>query len=72
MEEDLLEKTLRLAGESCEPASKICSAAGVTTRWYYMLLAGEIIDPGVRRVQRLHDHLAATALSKKRNDQEAA
>lgn len=57
MNESLLQKTLSLAKETKEPVKKICDAAGVTPRWYYMLLDGDIKDPSVNRIQRLHDYL---------------
>lgn len=59
MNETLLEKTLSLARSADEPVTKICREAGITTRWYYLLLDGDIRDPGVRRIQRLHDYLAS-------------
>jgi hypothetical protein len=57
----LLEKTLELARSSKVPVTQTCRAAKLTTRWYYKLLSGEIPDPGVRRIQRLHDYLALRA-----------
>lgn len=54
---NLLEETLRLAREAKLPVPEICRAAGVKQRWYYRLLNGDFEDPGVRRIQRLHDAL---------------
>lgn len=56
---DLLTTTLDLARKADKPVGEICRAANVTPRWYHMLLAGQIRDPSVRRIQRLHDFLAA-------------
>lgn len=58
MANHLLDDTLALARATTIPVSRICRDTGLGTRWYHMLLAGEIRDPGVRRVQRLHDYLA--------------
>lgn len=59
MNTNLLDTTLELARASNLPVTRICKATGVTPRWYYMFVRGEIKDPSVRRVQRLHDYLRA-------------
>jgi len=59
MNTNLLDTTLELARTTRLPATRICDAIGVTTRWYSKLLTGEIKDPSVRRIQRLHDYLRA-------------
>lgn len=58
---DLLAETLRLAKETELSVEEICRAARVGRRWYYRLLAGDFDDPGVRRVQRVHNALADKA-----------
>jgi hypothetical protein len=67
MKMNLLDQTLELAGATDIPVTMICRAIGVTTRWYYKLLSGEIKDPSVRKVQKLHDYLVDRLL-----DDEAA
>lgn len=39
------------------PITVICRAIKVTPRWYQKMVVGEIKDPSVRRIQRLHDFL---------------
>lgn len=56
---DLHEDTLRLMSEAELPVTQICKDCDLTTRWYYLLKAGEIKNPGYQRLQRLHDYLAA-------------
>lgn len=58
MSKNLLDETLHLARKTQIPATRICAAIGVTTRWFSKLLNGDIQDPSVRRIQRLHDYLA--------------
>ena len=52
-----LDQTLELARRSRRPVTEICRDAGLQPRWYYLLLSGEIKDPGVHKVQSLHDAL---------------
>lgn len=59
MNTNLLDTTLELAKASDLPVPRICEATGVSLRWYYKLLSGELKDPSVRRIQRLHDYLRA-------------
>lgn len=56
---DLLKTTLELAKEKAGDVNvkRMCDAVGVSTRWFNKLMAGQIHDPSVRRVQRLHDYL---------------
>lgn len=53
----LLEQTLALARSTKCARSDICAAVGVTTRWYQKVLSGEIPEPSVVKIQRLHDYL---------------
>jgi len=55
----LFEQTLGLMEQSTIPIASLCRELKVTERWYYKLLAGDIKDPSVNRIQRLHDYLAA-------------
>lgn len=61
MNTNLLDTTLELARTTPLSVTSICRETGVKPRWYYMLLNGDIKDPSVRRVQRLHDYLRANA-----------
>jgi len=61
MQKSLLDKTLELARASDGSIRQICRDIRVSTEWYHKLMAGKIHDPGVRRVQRLHDYLASRA-----------
>ena len=52
----LLEETLSLMAENRRPVAEVCADAGVSVRWWYELREGKK-DPGIRKVQRLHDVL---------------
>lgn len=54
---NLLDTTLDLVRDTPVPVGQVCKEIGVTPRWLQKLLAGEIKDPSVRRIQRLHDYL---------------
>ena len=54
---DLLASTLRLLEHRTETFPQIARASGVGYEWLKKFSAGGIPDPGVRRVQRLHDYL---------------
>jgi hypothetical protein len=58
MEKTFLEKTLRMVSSSDIPVAKMCAEVGVSVRWYYKLTSGNIKDPSVNKIQRLHDYLA--------------
>ena len=66
----LLDETLELARGTHLPVTQICRGADVTTRWFYMFVAGELKDPSVRRVQRLHDYLRRPAVTPPSNTPE--
>lgn len=57
MDMTLLDRTVDMAGKYGGSVTALAKSAGVTPRWIYMLLNGEIKDPGVNRIQRLHDAL---------------
>ncbi|MEW8139402.1 MAG: hypothetical protein AB2761_20250 [Candidatus Thiodiazotropha endolucinida] len=57
----LLEQTMALVDRSDLPVTKICDDLGFSKRWFYKLRAGGIDDPGVKRIQRLHDYLVEKA-----------
>lgn len=54
---DLLKDTIRLVQESGRPAAEICRAAGVTPRWWHMVVKGDIADPSVVKIQRIYNYL---------------
>ncbi|MCU7917093.1 MAG: hypothetical protein KZQ95_01890 [Candidatus Thiodiazotropha sp. (ex Epidulcina cf. delphinae)] len=56
-EKSFLDQTKQLLMETDVPIKKICKDAGLSTRWYYRFISGDIKDPGVQRIQRLHDYL---------------
>ena len=58
---DLLTRTKQLAESVDFDRTAVCAELGVTTRWLQMVISGEIADPGVSKVERLHDLLKRTA-----------
>lgn len=38
---------------------EMCDGAKVSTRWWYLMMTGEMKDPSVHKVQALHDWLKA-------------
>lgn len=58
---DLLQETKALARRTEIPVTAICREIGVSTRWYYKFLDGQIKDPSIRRVQRLNKALKDAA-----------
>lgn len=54
----LYARTMRLIEQTKFNEREMCAALGVTTRWLGYLKAGEIKDPGVHKVQAVHDYLA--------------
>lgn len=65
MNADLYSKTIRLLKMSSISFSEISKGAGVGQRWLFDLANGRFKDPGVRKIQRLHDYLS------KRNEKAA-
>ena len=59
MTESLLERTIRLTKESGIPLVQICRDTGLGRRWMHKLLAGQLTDPGVNKIERLHNYLTA-------------
>lgn len=58
MKTTLLSQTFRLMERTRIPVVTICRDLDLTPRWYYKLKSGELKEPGVNRIQRLHDYLA--------------
>jgi hypothetical protein len=57
MSSDLLSKTLQALSDRKGQWPAICRATGLDYDWLTKLAQGRITDPGVRKIQRLHDHL---------------
>jgi transcriptional regulator with XRE-family HTH domain len=49
-------------GRSVLTAQEIATGAGVSRKWVEKLAQGAVTDPGVTRVQKLHDFLAGRLL----------
>lgn len=58
---DLYTNTLNLARELRLSPSIVSREAKVGLRWYHKFLNEDWKDPGVKRVQRLHDYLQGKA-----------
>lgn len=56
---DLYKKTISMLSETKEPLSKVASGSRVGYRWICRLIAGDFSDPGVNKIQRIHDYLSA-------------
>ena len=54
---NLLNAALKLARETDLAKTRICRATGLKRSWYNRFISGEIDDPGVKKVQRVHDYL---------------
>ena len=61
MTSKLLEETLTLAKAPNRPIKAICDEAGLSTRWFYKLVNGDIPDPGINRIERLREALLRKA-----------
>lgn len=57
--EKLYEKTLVLVRATDITVARLIADTGLGERWMYKLIAGQFSDPGVKKIQRLHDYLAA-------------
>lgn len=55
---NLLERTKALARTRDYDRATVCAELGVTTRWLHRLLAGHYQDPGVNKIERLHEMLS--------------
>lgn len=57
MKTTLLEQTLDLIHNSGESLPAIARATGVNQRWLRRLVAGDYAEPGVNKIERIHDYL---------------
>lgn len=55
---DLLKNTMDLLAAASEPRRVIASKSGVGYEWLAKLAQGRIPDPGITRIQKLHDYLS--------------
>jgi len=58
MKKTLLQKTQALIASTSVPAVEICRTVGVSTRWFSRFKRGDFHDPGVRKIQAIHDFLS--------------
>jgi hypothetical protein len=61
MDIKLYEPTLALMRSTDVPVNVICRDLGLSKRWWSNVMAGNIKDPGVRRMERLYAYLARSA-----------
>ena len=54
---NLYKTTLQLIRDSGMPLSRIAREADVGHRWLVDVMNGRFSDPGVNKIQRLHDYL---------------
>lgn len=57
MESRLLTATLMLLADTKIPVEKIAADVGVSRRWLYELRRGDMKDPGVNKIEAVHDYL---------------
>ena len=56
---DLFETTKQLLAEASEPRHLISKHSGVGYEWLAKFAQGRMKDPGVHKVQKLHDYLSS-------------
>ena len=57
MKKTLLQKTLDLVRETDVNIAQMCRELGISKRWYFRFRDGDYSDPGVNRIEALHDYL---------------
>lgn len=57
MNKDLFETTMQQIKESGLSAAQIAREANVGKRWMHDLVAGRFTDPGVKKIQKIHNYL---------------
>lgn len=58
--------TLNLLDSTELPDADICALAHVKKRWLAYVREGKYADPGINKMQRLHDVLVAASLESER------
>lgn len=56
-ENNLYDRTIALMREPPVQVAKACRDLGISERWWFRVVSGSIRDPGVKRMQKLHDYL---------------
>jgi len=56
-------QTLKLLNESKIPLPEIARGSNVGYRWLCQLIAGRYTDPGVQKIQRIHNFLVTGSVS---------
>lgn len=54
---NLLDTTIRLLNASDKTLQQIANDTGLKQRWLYNLAAGKMKDPGVTKIELLHNYL---------------
>lgn len=60
---DLYSKTMGMLEVSHQTPTQICKATGLGRRWLIRLMQGDFGDPGVKKIQKLHDYLLRSSKS---------
>lgn len=55
----LLDSTKELARTRAFDRAQVCREIGVSTKWLTRMLNGDFDDPGVNKIEKLHQLLAA-------------
>jgi len=61
----IVDETIQLLQASDTSRDDLARQLGVSRRWLYKLQAGQITDPGARKIERLHSLLQQTSHSDK-------
>ncbi len=72
MKSNWLTKTMALLAETDLSVSEIAAGANVGSRWLYSLMNGRWSDPGIKKVQRVHDFLVSHQSVKGSAEEQAA
>lgn len=54
---NLYERTIQLMLDPPVQVTRACRDLQLSERWWFRVVSGSIKDPGVKRMQRLHDYL---------------
>ena len=60
---DLYEKTITKLTESKIPLMQVAAGSNVGYRWLCRLIAGDYSDPGVKKIQRIHNYLSTEKIN---------
>ena len=62
---NMLTETLKLIAASSMTPQQIADKSNVKKRWIYYVINGEIKNPSVTRLQRVHDFLLSVSIEEK-------